>query len=802
MTRDHHLDAAISPPCLVGEQIRVYGIVQGVGFRPTVWRLANVFGIRGQVLNDGEGVILHAYSDQASLDAFVERLYFEQPTLARIDHIEREPLNDSDIPEDFSIATSEVGPVSTGITADAATCPACLEETLSPFSRRYRYPFTNCTHCGPRLSIIYSVPYDRERTSMSGFILCPQCQQEYESPADRRFHAQPIACHACGPRAWLERTDGRAMFTETLTQLDDVDAACSLLKAGEILAIKGIGGFHLACDATDVEAVNTLRRRKRRDHKPFALMARDLDIIRRYCRLSDQETKLLQSAEAPIVILDRQGCELPASVAPGQTTLGFMLPYTPLHHLLLKRMDRPIVLTSGNRSDEPQYTDNEEARSRLGEIADYMLCHNRDIVNRVDDSVVRVVASQTRIIRRARGFSPATLDLPPGFENSPSILAMGGELKNTFCLVIHDKAIISQHMGDLADAATYADYQKNLALYQHLYPHALEQISIDEHPEYLSSKLGRLQAETQGLPICMVQHHHAHIAACLAENARSITAPPVLGIALDGLGYGSDGTLWGGEFLLADYCEAKRLGTFKPVALPGGAMAMREPWRNTYAHLIAEMGWVEFLTNFKQLELARFFESKPLDTLDAMIRTGTNAPLASSCGRLFDAVAAAMGICRERASYEGQAAMELEAMVDRNTLWNEDEALAYPFTIPNLANGLPYIEPLAMWRAVLGDRILETPVSIMAARFHKGLAKAIVKLVKKLTTRDEQRIVDTVALSGGVFQNRTLFEQVVQRLETEKFHVLSHRLLPANDGGLSFGQAMVAAARSITFREH
>ena len=783
---------------VVGEQIRVRGIVQGVGFRPTVWKLATEMGLSGQVLNDGQGVLVTAWAEPAVIERFITRLQDETPPLARIDNIERSLIRHAENrPDSFKIARSDQNAIQTGITPDAAICPACKDDSLNPFSRRYRYPFTNCTHCGPRLSITRGIPYDRDNTSMASFSLCPECQAEFNDPADRRFHAQPNACYVCGPKAWLERTDGLVLCTESLTQLDDVDAACSLLQKGEILAIKGIGGFHLACDATNTEAVNRLRAGKQRYHKPFALMARDLEIIQQYCVMSEQEVAQLQSPQAPIVILQTRGEALPEAVAPGQNTLGFMLPYTPLHHLLLKRMQRPIVLTSGNRSDEPQCIDNAEAKTRLQRIAPFMLSHNRDIANRVDDSVVRIMAGEPRLLRRARGYAPATLPLPRGFADSPAILAMGGELKNTFCLLNQGNAILSQHMGDLGNAATYADYQKNLTLYETLYQHQAERIVVDEHPEYLSSKLGRSKAESLNLPLDTVQHHHAHIAACLADNNIPLNTEPVLGVALDGLGYGADDTLWGGEFLLADYQQAQRLGTFKPVAMPGGAQAMREPWRNTYAHLMAEMGWDTYKINFAALELTRFFESQPLATYNAMLTTGSNAPLASSVGRLFDAVAAAIGICRERASYEGQAAIELEAIIDQNTLLHEEETLAYPFAIPTLSQGIPYIEPLAMWQALLGDLILKTPAPVMAARFHKGLAKIIVTMIKKLTTHQEQRTVKTVALSGGVFQNKTLLEQVVMRLEQEQFKVLTHQRVPANDGGLALGQALIGAARAL-----
>ncbi len=786
------------------EFIRVRGLVQGVGFRPTVWRLAQRYGLRGWVANDVEGVSIHVCGMAACVEAFVYALSREAPPLARIDRIEREPAALLPQDADFCIKASQANglhlQINTGVVPDAASCPECIKEVFDPFARRYRYPFTNCTHCGPRLSIIEAIPYDRTATTLRAFALCPACAAEYHDPNDRRFHAQPIACHACGPRAWLERADGAAIALDTLTTLDAVDAVCSLLQRGHIVAIKGLGGFQLACDASNETTVARLRQLKQRERKPFALMARDLEVIRRYCTVTEIEETLLQSPAAPIVIMNAEGAgHVAASVAPGVKTLGFMLPNTPLHHLMLRRMNRPIVLTSGNLSDEPQCIDNAEARTRLGGVAEYFLLHDRDIACRVDDSVVGVADAAPRLLRRARGYAPATLPLPPGFSAAPAVLAMGGELKNTFCLLRAGQVILSHHMGDLENAATHADYTRSIEQYLKLFEHTPRVIAVDRHPEYLSGKLGRERAAQQSLTLTEVQHHHAHIAACLAENGIALDAGPVLGVALDGLGYGADGTLWGGEFLLADYRACKRLGTFKPVALPGGEQAMRQPWRNTYAHLMAEMGWARFSMNYSELDLYRFLETQPRKLLDGMIATGVNSPLASSCGRLFDAAAAAAGICREQALYEGQAAIEFEARVDQRTLAEESDELAYPFAIPRLkTNNLPYIEPLAMWQALLGDLILATPVPVIAARFHKGLAIVIARMVEKLSRYESgAEPIMTVALSGGVFQNRVLFEQVVMRLERQGFRVLTHRQLPANDGGLALGQAVIAAAQAL-----
>jgi hydrogenase maturation protein HypF len=804
------------------ELIRVRGLVQGVGFRPTMWRLAQRHGLRGWVANDGQGVRIHLCGPSASIEEFVLSLPGESPPLSRIDRIEREPAQPLPADAGFHIAASEATSVDTGVAPDAAACAACVQEIFDPFARRYRYPFTNCTHCGPRLSIVRRVPYDRMHTGMAEFALCAACAAEYHDPADRRFHAQPIACHVCGPKLELARADGRAMTLDSLSALDAADAACTLLQRGSILAIQGLGGYQLACDATHADAVERLRRLKRRERKPFAMMARDLGVIHRHARVSDAEAALLAGAAAPIVLLQRWEtasaatrahgsahrsavAQIPRSapaavadgVAPGLDTLGFMLPNTPLHHLLLKRMPRPIVLTSGNASDEPQAIDARDARARLGGIAEYFLEHNRPIARRVDDSVARVVAGRTRLLRRARGFAPASLPLPPGFETAPRVLAFGGELKNTFCLLRDGAAVLSPHLGDLQDALTRADWQRALGDLCGFFEFQPQALACDLHPDYSSSQWARARADASGLALLTCQHHHAHIASCLIDNGVPRDAAPVIGVALDGMGFGDDGTLWGGEFLLADYVGYERLGTFKPVALLGGEAAVREPWRNTYAHIMAEMGWASFAMNFAELELFRFLERQPRLLLDGMLKHRVNSPLASSCGRLFDAAAAAMGLARERAHYEGQGAVEMEAAVDRNCL-TEDDRLSYPFPIPRLA-GLPYIEPLGMWAALFGDLILHTPVGVMAARFHRGLANAVVRIVEQLAAQvaGAGQPLPAVALSGGVFLNRILFERVLAGLESKGFRVLTHSQVPCNDGGLSLGQAAIAAARLL-----
>ena len=777
-------------------EIRVRGRVQGVGFRPSVWQIAHHLALTGDVRNDSEGVLIRAYGNASKIAALIETLCTAPPPLADIVAIETHNFEGT-LAQGFHIVESVRGAARTQISPDAATCPACAAEVLDPFARRFRYPFTNCTHCGPRLSVVRAVPYDRATTTMAPFPLCAACAREYRDPADRRFHAEATACHICGPKARLIRFDGRAVHFEQHSMLDDVDAALSLIQKGEIVAIKGLGGYQLACDATQPDVVARLRALKRREAKPFALMARDLATIARYCAFDELERAALESREAPIVLMRADGPErLPEAIAPGMNTLGFMLPSTPLHILLLRRMARPVVMTSGNLSDAPQIIDDAEASLKLGPIAPFALLHNREIANRIDDSVVRRMDGAMRVLRRARGYAPAAMALPPGFAGAPDLLAFGAEMKSTFCLIKEGQAVLSQHQGDLEDVATFDDYDRDLALYRQLFDHAPTHLAADLHPEYLSTKLAQKTARQQHLPLLQIQHHHAHAAACLAENQRPLDAPPVLAIVLDGLGMGSDGTLWGGEFLLADYRRFERLGTFKPVAMPGGASAVRQPWRNLYAHLLAEMGWAGFAMNFAALPLFAALEAKPVATLAAMLKTQTNVPLASSCGRLFDAVAAATGLCFDQQAYEGEAGARLEASVCRKTLEHEGDDLAYPLSIPRLkGSGLPYVEPLGMWQALLGDLIVQTPAPVISARFHKGLAKAIVTMVRKLAG-DPARF-DTVALSGGCFQNAVLLEQVATRLRAENFTVLSHARVPANDGGIAFGQAMIAAARCL-----
>ncbi|MBE9207104.1 carbamoyltransferase HypF [Nostoc sp. LEGE 06077] len=813
---------------MASEEIRVRGTVQGVGFRPTVYRLAKACGLRGDVCNDGQGVLIRVSGSEEALAKFVERLEQECPPLAKIHELIRTRYTAELNCDDFVISESVSNKIKTEITPDAATCPQCQKEIFDPFSRFYRYPFTNCTHCGPRLSIIRAIPYDRCNTSMSAFVMCSECGKEYHDVENRRFHAQPTACYTCGPSAWLERADGKPVTASMFSMMDDVDAVCTLLQRGEIVAIKGLGGFHLACDATNEAAVQKLRQRKKRYDKPFALMARDLAVIEEYCIVNAKEKELLTSPVAPIVLLNqkeetnRQGrrgrgeeeerkfkeglslssvnnrspqhFHIAESVASGQNTLGFILPYTPLHHLILRRMNRPIVLTSGNISDEPQCIDNDGALEKLGKIADYFILHNRDIINRIDDSVVRVVGEKIQIVRRARGYAPAPINLPVGFDKLPPILAMGSELKNTFCLLRDGEAILSQHLGDLENAVAFNAYQDTLNLYLNLFEHKPEAIAIDKHPEYLSSKLGKELAQVNQIPLHQIQHHHAHIAACMAENGIPLNTSPVLGIAFDGLGYGEDGTLWGGEFLLADYQQFQRLATFKSVAMIGGEQAIYQPWRNIYAHLISANLWDKCQQQYTDLEILKFLDKKPLNLLNQLVEKGINSPPASSVGRLFDAVAAAIGICTAECSYEGQAAIALENLVDVNILNNNEEKLIYPFNFSFSAN-IYCIDSAPMWAALLSDLQQQIPQAIIAAKFHQSLANAVINMVKLLCQKYQ---IQQVVLTGGVFQNTILFQLITQQLQASNMNVLTHNLVPTNDSGLSLGQAIITAAKLIT----
>jgi len=764
--------------------VRVKGLVQGVGFRPFVWRLAQDERLSGHVLNDAEGVLAEITGAPEAADRFLKRLSAECPPLARIDDIITFDLpGPTGTPSDgFEIVSSVSGEVATGIVPDAATCPDCVREIVDPSNRRFGYAFTNCTHCGPRLSIINAIPYDRAKTSMAAFLMCDDCQGEYDNPADRRFHAQPNACPVCGPELWCEEGPHR------VDTQDPISWAVQRLKAGDIIAVKGIGGFHLAVDATNTEAVMRLRARKNRPDKPLALMARDVAQIRRFCVVETAEEKLLADRAAPIVLLKTADVSLLAEgLAPGQDRLGVMLPYSPLHHLLLNEMDSPIVLTSGNLSEEPQVIDNEDARSKLSRIAGGFLMHNRAIVNRLDDSVVRLGTSGPAFLRRARGYAPAPLRLHEAFGAAPKILALGGELKSTFCLLRDGEAVISQHMGDLENRLALEDFKKNIDLYQEIYKFEPDLIAVDCHPDYLSTQVGKDLAKETGLDLVEVQHHHAHLAAALAEAGIPPGEDRSLAIILDGSGLGTDGSIWGGELLTGGYSGFHRAGHFLPVALPGGASAVREPWRNLVAHLRAAFG-PGYQTMLEGTGLPKLLKDKNLPVLDQMIDKGLNAPLSSSAGRLFDAVAAALGICPDRQTYEGQTGSVMEALA-RPFLETES---SYPVHVTG--DDVTILSWRPLWEALLADLKKGEAVGRISARFHLGLIECLAETAARIAKAER---VERIVLSGGVMQNSILHDGLAARLTEHGLKVLIPRTLPANDGGLCLGQAAIAAAGSL-----
>ncbi|MDX8128197.1 carbamoyltransferase HypF [Methylomonas sp. OY6] len=798
-----------------GKAIRARGVVQGVGFRPAIWHLAREFGLVGAVWNDAEGVMIHVHGDAAALERFAAAIPNQLPPLARLDTLEITDLAGEAADSEFRIVASQSGRAETAIAADAATCPACLAEIADPRNRRYRYPFTNCTHCGPRLSIVHSVPYDRCHTSMAAFAMCPECQHEYDDPADRRFHAQANCCPVCGPKLWLEAAIGpslgvgmqpeppsgsgrrsvqdgvptRSVGTMNADVMNDViHQAVDLIRQGYILAIKGLGGFHLACDASNTGAVDKLRQRKRRYAKPFALMARDAAMVSRYALINSLELSALEDRAAPIVLLPAQGEYLASGVAPDDDKLGFMLPYTPLHSLLMQELEAPIVLTSGNISDEPQCTDNAEAREKLAGIVDYWLLYDRDIVNRLDDSVVRLMDGQMRMLRRGRGSSPEVLVLAPGFAESGNILALGAELKNSVCLLKNGQALVSQHIGDLENAAVQQNYRQTIDLYKKLNDLRPVKIAVDKHAGYLSTQYGQALAATESIELVRVQHHHAHLAACLAEHGVDLNAPPVLAAIFDGLGMGEDGELWGGEFLLGDYRSYTRLGYFQPIALLGGAQAMREPWRNTYAQLRHYFDWPILQRDYADLDIMRLLAGKPLATLDTMLTKNLNSPLSSSCGRWFDAFAAAFGLHPEQVHFEGQAAIAMEVLA--TPVFAQEQAYADAWSVERNCDMTVLSWP-GLWRAVLADLQICIDKARIAARIHHSLAAATVELLMQLSG---EAGADSVVLSGGVFQNRLLMEAVSEQLRRHGKTVLSPRRYPMNDGGLALGQAVIAAA--------
>ncbi|RUM79607.1 MAG: carbamoyltransferase HypF [Candidatus Thioglobus sp.] len=756
-------------------KIIITGAVQGVGFRPFVYKIAQQFDLLGEVYNDSVGVVIIVQCTQTQFDKLLLSLNNDAPELSRIIDISIvDNYQDDKVYKDFSISKSRKGKASAVVLPDACICNDCIDDITDKNNRRYGYAFTNCTNCGPRFSIIKEIPYDRKSTSMSVFTMCKQCEKEYQNPIDRRFHAQPNACAECGPKLQLTDALGKHVVTKNI-----VEKTASLLKQGKIVAIKGIGGFHLACLASIESAVVALRERKHRKHKPFALMARDVSMVKQYCLVSNQEEYLLTDRASPIVLLTKANDLLSAQIAPKQKSLGFMLPYSPLHYLLLQELDEPLVLTSGNQSHNPQIIDNQHALNELGNIADYFLLHNRDIVNRVDDSVVRHVAGDLRIIRRARGYAPTSLSLPEGFEECTGLLAVGAELKNTFCLLTESQAIISQHIGDLKTLESYQDFQDNIDLYQQLYETEVKHLACDLHPDYLSSKYANNYAQSNTIKLTEVQHHHAHIAACLFEQGRAIDSDKVLGVVWDGMGLGADNSLWGGEFLLADYLGFNRVAQFEQTALLGGDKATSEPWRMAYAY-------------FKKHRLPtdEWFVDKPVKAFDALLDSNMPLNYTSSVGRLFDAVAYVLGICNQQISYEAQAAIELENLA--NDCLQPDQHRAYDFEL-GLVSGHYIISTDKLWVAILEDLNSNLDRADIAYKFHLSLGKLLVKSVLKLR---QEHSFDIVVLSGGVFNNKLLLE-LTQGLfdKINNMTLLIPSQIPLGDGGISLGQAAVCAAR-------
>ena len=777
-------------------RIRLRGIVQGVGFRPFVYNLARELRLGGYVSNSSAGLVAEVEGDPEALDRFVRTVTAEPPPLAWIQDLEIaevEALGEDAFAIRGSVAVAGEYAL---VSPDVATCDACFDDFTRPDNRRFGYPFTNCTNCGPRYTIVQDIPYDRPKTTMSVFPMCEACRAEYEDPADRRFHAQPNACPACGPRIWGCASSGGPWQAEapapqrwgafegdvgqTLSSVNPatprgrerngadgssapLDEARRRLASGEILAIKGLGGFQLACDARNPEAVARLRARKRRSDKPFAVMARDLAAAEEVCAVSDAERAALASWRRPIVILRRLAA-LPQALAPGNRTLGVMLPYTPLHHLLFTGAPYSLlVMTSGNLSEEPIVVSNEQALARLAGVADWFLLHDRDIYMRVDDSVARVYAGRERVLRRSRGYAPQTLDLGRAV---PELLACGGELKNAFCLTKGRHAILSQHIGDLENYETLVFFEETLANLKKLFRVAPRAVAHDLHPSYLSTKYA---LEIPGLPKIGVQHHHAHVASCMAENGLTGV---VIGVAFDGTGYGPDGAIWGGEFLVAGYAGFERRARLRYVPLAGGDAAIREPWRAALAYLEDALGAPAHIEGVPE-ERVRLVRQ--------MIEKGVNTVPTSSCGRLFDAVAAIVGLRRE-VTFEGQAAMELEAIAEPG------EEGRYPFEIESGAlwqvDFRPAIERIAQEASAGVSR------GEIAARFHNTLAAAVVETCRRI--RGEAGHA-RVCLSGGTFQNVRLTESCAAGLRAAGFEVFLHSLVPPNDGGIALGQAAIAA---------
>lgn len=765
-------------------RLRVRGIVQGVGFRPFVYRLAGEEGMAGFVRNDASGVLAEVEGPPAEVRAFLERLPAEAPPLSAIESLEWEEISPRG-EEGFRIVESEGSArAATLISPDTATCADCLAELFDPGDRRHRYPFVNCTNCGPRFSIVRGVPYDRPLTTMASFVMCDACREEYEDPGDRRFHAQPNACPDCGPRVRLLTAAGEPADTGDVR--DPVEATARALLDGRVVAVKGLGGYHLACRADDEGAVGRLRKRKHREDKPFALMVPDLVVARVLVDLGPEEEALLSGIERPIVLARRRaGAEVAASVAPGHRDLGVMLPYTPLHHLLLADAGLPLVMTSGNVSDEPIAYRDDEALERLADIADFFLVHDRPIETRTDDSVVRVVSvagvRRPLMLRRSRGWVPRPVELPD--PASPPLLACGAHLKNTFTVADGRRAWVSHHIGDLENYETLRSFEEGVEHLKRIFEVEPALAVHDLHPDYLSTRYAR---ERAGAKSVGVQHHFAHLAACLAEHAE---AGPAVGLIFDGTGYGPDGTVWGGEVLVGDLGGFERAGHLHPVRLPGGEAAIREPWRMACAWLVAA-GDAAARPGAPPIPetLRDRVEAERWSLVADLARRGVSAPVTTSVGRLFDAVSALCGL-RAEVTYEGQAAVELEMAAARSPA--DGSGGGYGFELRQEVGSL-VLDPRPVIRALLDDLAGGVPVSVVAARFHEGLARGAVRAAE---AAGEAAGTDLVVLSGGVFQNVRLLERTAGLLAEAGLRPLVPELLPPNDGGISYGQAAAAAGR-------
>jgi hydrogenase maturation protein HypF len=750
-------------------RIRVRGVVQGVGFRPFVYRLAHYYKLAGWVRNTSGSVEIEVEGSNKAVQGFLSDLSAKAPPMARIESVET-TLHPPKGYTEFQIepSLSREGQYQL-VSPDIATCDDCKQEIFSATDRRSSYPFTNCTNCGPRFTIIEDIPYDRPKTTMRQFQMCPQCQREYDDPLDRRFHAQPNACPQCGPSLELVDSGGKPVESKNV-----IKTASQLLKEGRVLAIKGLGGFHLACDATSEEAINTLRARKRRRSKPLAVMIATLHEIKKHCLISKEEEELLKSPQCPIVLLRwKYGSNISKTVAPNLKYLGVMLPYTPLHHLLLKESGLPLVMTSGNLSEEPIAKDNDEALARLKGIADYFLLHNRGIYARYDDSVYIVEDGVSQAIRRARGYAPYPIFLP---FKSRQILACGAEDKNTFCLTKDEHAFLSQHIGDMENEETLNHFEHTIRLYEKLFRVEPEIIAYDIHPEYLATKYALEAGAKASLKLVAVQHHHAHIVSCLVENG---VKGPVIGVALDGTGYGSDGTIWGGEFLLADWKDFQRVGHLEYVPLPGGEAAIRKPYRMALGYLFSLLG-EDF--ELEGLPLGKLNPSE-IEIIKQQLRRKINSPLTSSAGRLFDGVSALAGV-RGEIDYEAQAAIELEMLAPDEI----DKSESYPFSIVE-EGGMRVVKLKELFSAIVKDIRNQTPVPVISLKFHSTVAEIITEMCQLIA---KESGINQVALSGGVFQNRLLLKLATAALQRAGFGVFTHHLVPPNDGSISLGQAVVA----------